>query len=231
MKKFLLVFIFLTSTLFAQTPLTPEEVKAIVLQNAHLLQKFTEGSVFRMISKEQEVNSKGEICEYESIADVTVLLVPEFEEGDPPKIYFLQEVFHKPLTENTCDKITNPGKVKLLHLMEPPTLSLKGYRDFDFVSGKNFLTDDGLILNEDENEKCLYDLKVPLMFNPIRCENDLGVTDSITKLKDAELEAVYQEIKNLPVLMNYPSAPNEFSTMELPLKFGEVLEHWKNQPK
>ena len=232
MKTFLLVLSLLSfNSLFAQTPLSLEEVKSMMLKNAHLFNHFTESSVYRQVSKEQQTSADGKVCEYEEISLITILLAPKIDSGFGIEIYTLTDYSEKPLTENTCGDDIKSGSTKGVMLFPMPTFSLQDFRDLDLEQKKYFLTDEGLVLEVNGSEKCLYDYNVPLIFNPIRCENETGIISSTSIMPNADLEKTYDEIKDFKVTFPYTSGPESSSFRELSLTFGEILKNWKNSLK
>jgi hypothetical protein len=227
MKKFLLIFIFLISNLFAQTPLSLDEVKAIIFQNADALSQYQQGSVFRIISRKSQQTPDGKICEFETTRIDTVLLAPE-QDDSFFEIYLLMESSAKPITVDTCGDLIKTDSEKMIFLMAPPVPSLKWFANFNLEDEKYFQTDDGLIYSERESDKWYHDFKMPLFYSEIRWEDkSTGANQIITKMPDANLEIIYSGIKELPVAIMYPSGPNDASLMELPKKFGEILEEWR----
>ncbi len=227
MKKFFLIITLFSKSLFAQTPLSLEEVKALILQNVNNLSYYKQGSVFQEISRQYQKTADGRICEYESTRIDTLLLVPEQEDEIPSEIYFLTEGSDKPITVEICGDLIKTETAKMIFLFSPPVPTLKWFADFKFENEKYFKTDDGLIVAESDSEKCFYDFNMPLMFSEIRIENNTGVIDSTTKMPDANLEVVYEGLKDLPVYIMYPSGPTASDGMELTKKFGEILKEWK----
>ena len=93
------------------------------------------------------------------------------------------------------------------------------------------LTEEGYLLEVGETGTSVYDFNVPFAFNPIRFEDETEVISTKTRRPDANLEKIYEEIKEFPVSTPYISGPNEIRNMELPQKFGEILTNWKNSSK
>lgn len=224
--KFISLITFLWSvSIYSQTPITLDKVKEIILQNAENLSNYKEGSVFKGYGIGNQETEDGKICSYEFSITHTILLVPNDEGG---KIFVLSEGSQKPIPGDICGDLIKPETNKVVLLISPPVPTLTWLKNLDKEEDKFYQTEEGEIFSEGKDGgKTFYNFKRPFWFMQTRYEDKNGTAlDNATQLPDANLEDVYNEIKDMLVYLNYPSGPNSYGGMELK-KFGEILKEWK----
>jgi hypothetical protein len=231
MKMLLITLLFIPLSLFANERISGDQVKNLLIDNFNKLNNYVEGSVYQLRSSLKETTENGLECKYESFWDITFLLVSKDHSG----LYLYFEAYNK-MDEGSpnydeCAKTILIPKISLLEMMDDYLApGIKYLNELSHTNKEFFRTSDGLIISSDGKEDCYMDLNMPYFFMNTKCFSDGVLTSQIQRLPDANLEVLYNKLKDNKISRSYPSGPNTSSSYELPMTFGELLKEWKNNP-
>ncbi len=227
MKILMITLLFIPLSLFSNERISGEEVKNLFMKNITNLNNYVEGSAYQL-SQSQETTENGLECQYKSFIDFTILLVSK----DPLSSYLYAEVYNQMEDGSPnyveCAKILLAPKIGFVYLVDSeisPTIE-----ELDEMAQSNdeyFRTSEGLIISSYGKEDCYWDLKMPYWFMENKCVSDGVITSQKQKLPDANLEPLYEKIKDKKIMITYPSGPDASSSYELPMTFGELLKEWR----